>query len=342
MTLSCTAFGEVMLRLEPVGAVRLVQADRFDVRFTGAEANVAASLAQFGIRARVVSAVPDDVLGEASLAFLRRFGVDVTGVLRLPGRLGLFYLEPGGAGRPGEVIYDRANSVFSLTGPDAYDFAAILDGQDWLHGSGTVAAVGPAAAAALDRALAEARDTGIRVSLDLNYRSRLWSVERAGRVLRPFLDRVDVLLGAGEELVTILNLPAPPGWSPGLPLSTEQRIALMEEARDRFGLRAVAGTERFTGAGGQAALRGLLSTVEGTAVSRARRVMDERGRVGTGDAYAAGVIRGLMLGHAAQEVVEFATAAAHLKQSIAGDANIASVAEVERALDTTGPARLRR
>jgi 2-dehydro-3-deoxygluconokinase len=339
MTLSCTAFGEVMLRLDPAGAVRLIQADRFEIRFTGAEANVAASLAQFGIGARVVSAVPDDVLGEASLAFLRRFGVDVTGVLRLPGRLGLFYLEPGGAGRPGEVIYDRANSVFTLTGPDAYDWAAILGGQDWLHVSGTVAAVGPAAAAALDRALAEAQDAGVRVSLDVNYRSRLWSAEQAGRVLRPFLDRVDVLLGAGEELVTILNQPAPPGWSPGLPLSTEQRIALMEEARDRFGLRAVAGTERSTG---EAALRGLLSTVEGTAVSQARRLMDERGRVGTGDAYAAGVIRGLLLGHAAQEVVEFAAAAAHLKQSIAGDVNIASVAEVEHALETTGPARLRR
>ena len=145
------------------------------------------------------------------------------------------------------MIYDRANSVFALTGPDAYDWAAILDGQDWLHVSGTVAAVGPAAAAALDRALAEAQDAGVRVSLDVNYRSRLWSAEQAGRVLRPFLDRVDVLLGAGEELVTILNQPAPPGWSPGLPLSTEQRIALMEEARDRFGLRAVAGTERSTG-----------------------------------------------------------------------------------------------
>ena len=115
------------------------------------------------------------------------------------------------------MIYDRANSVFALTGPDAYDWAAILDGQDWLHVSGTVAAVGPAAAAALDRALAEAQDAGVRVSLDVNYRSRLWSAEQAGRVLRPFLDRVDVLLGAGEELVTILNQPAPPAGHPGCP-----------------------------------------------------------------------------------------------------------------------------
>jgi 2-dehydro-3-deoxygluconokinase len=344
MTLSCTAFGEVMLRLDPAGGVRLVQADRFEVRFTGAEANVAASLAQFGIGARVVSAVPDDMLGEASLAFLRRFGVDVASVLRRPGRLGLFYLEPGGAGRPAEVIYGRANSVFARTGPDAYDWAAILNGQDWLHVSGTAVAVGPAAAA-LDRALTEAQVAGVSVSLDVNYRSRLWDAQRAGRVLRSFLDRVDVLLGAGEEIVTVLDQPAPPGWSPDRPLRTEQRIALMEDVRDRCGLRVVAGTERsepLTGTGGETTFRGLLSTVEGTAVSQGRRLTDERGRVGTGDAYAAGVIRGLLLGHAAQEVVEFAAAAAQLKQSIAGDVNIASVAEVEHALAATRPARLRR
>jgi 2-dehydro-3-deoxygluconokinase len=342
MTLSCTAFGEVMLRLDPVGAVRLVQADCFKVRFTGAEANVAASLAQFGIGARVVSAVPDDMLGEASLAFLRRFGVDVASVLRRPGRLGLLYLEPGGAGRPGEVIYDRANSVFALTDPDAYDWAAILDGQDWLHVSGTVSAVGPAAAAALDRALTSAQEAGVSVSLDINFRSRLWSAEQAGQVLQSLLDRVDVLLGAGEEVVTLLNRPAPPGSSLGRSLSTEQRIAMMEDVRDRFGLRAVAGTERSTGTGDEATLRGLLSTVEGTVASQNHRLMDERGRLGTGDAYAAGVIRGLLLGHATQEVVDFAAAAAHLKQSIAGDVNIASVSEVEHALATTGSARLRR
>lgn len=270
MTLSCTTFGEVMLRLDPAGAVRLVQADRFEVRFTGAEANVAASLAQFGIGARVVSAVPDDMLGDAALAFLRRFGVDVSAVLRRPGRLGLFYLEPGGAGRPTEVIYDRANSVFARTGPDAYDWAAILDEQDWLYVSGTAAAVGPTAAAALDRALTEAKDAGVSVSLDVNYRSRLWDAQQAGQVLRSFLDRVDVLLGAGEELVTVLNQPVPPGWSPGRPLSTEQRIALMEEVRDRFALHAVAGTERSTGTGGEATLRGLLSTVAGGRQRRQR------------------------------------------------------------------------
>ena len=342
MTPSCTAFGEVMLRLDPVGAVRLVQADRFKVRFTGAEANVAASLAQFGIGARIASAVPDDVLGEASLAFLRRFGVDVSSVLRLPGRLGLFYLEPGGAGRPTEVIYDRANSVFALAGPHAYDWAAILDGQDWLHVSGTAAAVGPGAAAALDRALTAAQDARVSVSLDINYRSRLWGTDQAGQALRPLLDRVDVLLGAGEEVVTVLNQPAPPGWSPRVPLSTEQRIALMEDARERFGMRAVASTERSTGVSGENTFRGLLTTGKGTATSQTYAMKDERGRVGTGDAYAAGVIRGLLLGHSLQEVVEFAAAAAYVKQSITGDINIASVADVEHALATIGSERLRR
>ena len=247
MTRSCVTFGEVLLRLDPAGGVRLVQAGSFEARFTGAEANVAASLAQFGISARVVSAVPDDAIGDAALAFLRRFGVDVQCVVRGSGRLGLLYVEPAGAGRPGEVIYDRANSVFAVTGPGAYDWPVILAGQDWLHVSGTAAAVGEASAAALDRALTAARGAGVGVSLDLNYRSRLWSTEQAGAALRPLLDRVDVLLGAGEEIATVLGLSAPADWSPGHALTGTQRIALMEAARDRFELKAVACTDRSTG-----------------------------------------------------------------------------------------------
>jgi len=341
VTCSCVAFGEIMLRLDPAHGVRLVQAGSFEVRFTGAEANVAASLTQFGIPSRIVSTVPDDGLGDAALAFLRRFGLDTGAVLRRPGKLGLLYIEPGGAGRPGQVIYDRSGSVFALTGADAYDWPALLAGQDWLHVSGTAAAVGPGSAAALDQALAAAA-AGTGVSLDLNYRARLWTTEQAGRALPSLLDRVDVLLGAGAEAVTILGLPAPPGWCPGQDLTTDQRIALMERTRDHFGLRAVAGTERSTTAGGRPALRGLISTADGTAVSRAFPVTDERGRVGAGDAYAAGVIRGLLLGHPPQVVADFAAAAAYLKQSITGDVNIASVGEVEDALTGHDDTRLRR
>ena len=342
MTGSCVAFGELMLRLDPADGVRLVQASSFEARFTGAEANVAASLTQFGIPAQVVSTVPDDALGDAALAFLRRFGVDTTPVRRRPGRLGLLYVEPGGAGRPGQVIYDRAGSVFAVTGAGAYDWKSILTGHDWLHVSGTAAAIGPGAAAALDQALTAAREAGVTVSLDPNYRSRLWSIEQAGRALRPLMDRVDVLLGAGEEAVTILGLPAPPGWSPGQALSTDQRVTLLERARDQLGLRVAAGTERSTLADGTAALRGLVAAADGTAVSRSFPVTDERGRVGTGDSFAAGVIRGLLLGHRVHDVAEFAAAAAYLKQSVTGDINIASVSEVEDARSGPGRDRLRR
>jgi len=342
MTPSCVTFGEVMLRLDPEGGARLVQADCFEARFTGAEANVGASLAQFGLGAAVVSAVPDDALGEAALAFLRRFGVEVRDVVRGAGRLGLLYVESGGAGRPGEVIYDRANSLFALTGPQAYDWPAILDGHDWLHVSGTAAAVGTASAAALDSALTAAHRGGLTVSLDVNYRARLWSTDQAGRALRPLLDRVDVLFGLGDEAVSMLGLAAPAGWAAGEPLSGSQLVAVLEDALQRFGLQAVAGIERCPGPGGVAMLRGLLATATSTVTSRAHPVLDQRGRVGTGDAYAAGIIRGLLLGSDPQEVVEFAAAAAHLKQSVAGDINIASVAEVEYATRESTPARLRR
>ncbi|HUB41988.1 MAG TPA: sugar kinase [Streptosporangiaceae bacterium] len=342
MTPSCVTFGEVMLRLDPEDGARLVQAGSFEVRFTGAEANVAASLAQFGVSAAVVSAVPDHALGDAALAFLRRFGVDVRNVVRGPGRLGLLYVETGGAGRPGEVIYDRANSLFALTAPEAYDWTAILDGQDWLHVSGTAAAVGAASAAALDSALSAAHRAGVTVSLDVNYRARLWDNNQAGHALRPLLDRVDVLLGLGGEAVSMLGLAAPAGWAAGEPLSSSQLAAAAEDARERFGLTAVASIDRCPGSGGAVMLRGLLSTATGTVTSRAHPVLDQRGRVGTGDAYAAGLIRGLLLGSQPQDAVEFAAAAAHLKQSVAGDINIASVAEVEYAANETSPARLRR
>jgi 2-dehydro-3-deoxygluconokinase len=234
------------------------------------------------------------------------------------------------------------NSVFAVTSPDAYDWPVILSAQDWLHVSGTAAAIGEASAAALDRALTAARGARVGVSLDLNYRSRLWSTQQEGEALRPLLDRVDVLLGAGEEIATVLGLSAPAGWSPGHALTATQRVAWMQAARDRFELQAVACTDRSTGLGGGAILTGLLCTAAGTVTSRSHPITDERGRVGTGDAYAAGIIRGILLACSAQDVVEFAAAAAHLKQSVAGDINIASEAEVHNVLAATGAARLRR
>jgi 2-dehydro-3-deoxygluconokinase len=316
------AFGELLLRLDPAGGVRLVQAGAFDARYTGAEANVAASLSGFGIATAVVSAVPDGVLGQACVDAVRRHGVDTSQVLRRPGRLGLLFTESGGAGRPPRVVYDRAGSVFATVEADAFDWAEILRGARWLHLSGTAPAVGPGAREAAGRAVATARDLGVPVSLDLNHRASLWSLAEATTVLGPLAKQVDVVLGVGDEAAGLLGFAPVDG----------DVIGRLDRVREATGARCAAGTDRTTGDDGVLRLRGVLVDESGAHVSRGYPVTDQVGRIGTGDAFAAGLLRGLLLAEPGARVVEFAAAAAHLKQSVTGDVNLVTVDEVERVI----------
>jgi 2-dehydro-3-deoxygluconokinase len=317
---SLVCFGELLLRLDPAGGVRLGQTAVFDARYTGAEANVAASLSGFGIATSVVSAVPDGALGQACLEAMRRHGVDTSRVLRRAGRLGLLFTETGGAGRPSRVLYDRAGSVFATTEADDFDWTAILPGQRWLHLSGTAPAVGAGPREAVGRAVAAARHLGVPVSLDLNYRASLWSLAEAAAVLGPLAKQVDVVLGVGDEATDLVGLGPVDG-------DAVDRLARVREAT---AARCVAGTVRTTGSDGVLRLRGVLVDESGAHVSRDYPVTDHVGRIGTGDAFAAGLLRGLLLGEPGARVVEFAAAAAHLKQSVPGDVNLVTVDEVER------------
>jgi 2-dehydro-3-deoxygluconokinase len=338
------AFGEILLRLDPPERQRLVQADTFEVRFTGAEANVAAALAQFGFDARVAGAVPDDLIGDAALSFLRRFDVDTALITRKPGRLGLFYLESGGAGRPGRVIYDRGGSVFSRTGSASYDWQTMLEAADWLHISGTAVAVGKESAQAVSSCLDAAQAAGVGISLDLNYRSQLWTPGEAGAALAPILESVDVLLGAGEDAVTVLGV-ADPRLTSGRrdrPMNVAERQDLAEATRLRYGLSAVAETLRQHDDRGHLQLRGLLVDSSGRWTSRPYPIVDRIGRLGTGDAFAAGILRGLLLAKPSQDTIDFAAAAAYLKQSVRGDVLLASVSEVQAAREGVGDDEIRR
>lgn len=329
-TPSVVGFGELLLRLDPPGELRLRQAASFEVRYTGAEANVVASLAGFGIPGRLAGVVPDDELGEACLAYLRRYDVDTSTVLRSPGRLGLFYAEAGGAGRPPRLVYDRAGSVFARTGAAAYDWPKIFSGQRWLHVAGTAAAVGAPAAAAVAQAMRAARSLGLGVSLDLNYRSALWTYAEAAEVLTPLLEDVTVLLGSGSDAAAILGSPS--GWPDSDPETAAEHLRLAEHLRVRYDLGVVAGTVRSRDRSGLLQLRGIMAGADGSGMSRGYPVLGGLGRIGTGDAFSAGILRGLLLSHELGPTVEFAAAAAHLKQSIAGDVNLVTVAEVEHAV----------
>jgi 2-dehydro-3-deoxygluconokinase len=326
---SLVAFGELLLRLDaPVGD-RLVQAGSFEARYTGSEANVAASLVGFGLAAEVVSVVPDDALGEACLSYLRRFGVGVGQVVRRPGRLGLLFHEHGGVGRAPVVVYDRAGSVFATAEPDGYDWRTLLAGRSWLHISGTAPALGPGVRTAVGQAMRAARELGLGVSLDLNYRPTLWSLADAGPVLAELLPHADIMLGSGRDAAALFGLDLPGDDDPG---ALAGQIRLAGRLRERFGLRAVAGTARLPGTGGSRRLHGLLVDGQGSYVSEGYPVLDAVGRIGTGDAFAAGLLHGILSGSPSAQTVRFAAAAAHLKQSIRGDVNLVTVAEVNALL----------
>ena len=281
------------------------------------------------MRTSLVSAVPDHSIGRACIGYLRRFGVETENIIRRPGRLGVIFVDPGGAGRSTQVIYDRAASVFATCDPDAYDWPAALAGFGWLHVSGTVAATGEAAATALQRGLHAARELGLTVSLDLNYRSALWSEAAAGAALRPVMPYVDVLLGSGPDAATILGVTPQEQWSTATDSAVQEHAAVAESLRRAFGLRQVGGTVR-TVDDGIPQLSGLVADASGIHVSQRYPVTEAVGRIGTGDAFAAGLIRGLMLAQQMQTAVEFAAAAAHLKQSVVGDVNVVTLEEVER------------
>jgi 2-dehydro-3-deoxygluconokinase len=320
-------FGELMLRLDPVGARRIRQADQFEVRFTGAEANVAVSLAGFGVAASVVSKVPDTDLGLACVDSIRRFGVNTDHVRRGGPRLGLLYVESGAAQRPSTVIYDRAGSSFAEAAPDDYEWDEILADATWLHFSGTAPALGGGVVAILEQALATARRLGVTVSCDLNYRSRLWSPEKAGSVLACLMPWVDVLFGSGDDAARVFGVDATMNTS-----AEERGRVIAARLAERFGLKLVATSLRETVGASAATWGGMVFDGHDHHVSRRYAIGPIVDRIGVGDAFAAGLIYGRLVGFETRRCVEFAAAAACLKHSIPGDFNLVSVPEVEALL----------
>lgn len=323
-------FGEVMMRLSPPGFLRLVQARALDVTFGGSEANVAISLAIFGVPVDHVTRLPDNELGQACLQFLRQFGVGVGKIIRGGDRLGLYFLEMGAAQRSSKVIYDRAHSSFATLSRGMIDWRSVLTDATWLHWSGIIPAISAEAADVCLEALQIARDLGLTISCDLNYRARLWTWGRsAGEVMPELVKYCDVLIGSTESVEKVFGICRPEDQS-----NAEGYRGLCRALIERFpNLQTVA-----------IALRSSLSATHNTWSG----VLWERGsfytapvydipfivdRVGTGDAFVAGLIYGFLAwGANAQRALDFAVAASCLKHSLFGDANLVTVGEVERLL----------
>lgn len=326
-TPTVVCFGELMLRLNPPGYQRIVQTELFEASFAGGEANVAVSLANFGLAARYVSWVPANAIGQAAVNALRRYGVDTSSVYRGGDRLGVYYVEKGASQRPSTVLYDRAGSAVSLASPADYDWETALAGADWLHVTGITPALGENAAAACLDAVRTAAGLGVTVSCDLNYRSRLWSREQARATMSQLMEYVTVGIGNEEDAADVFGITAPDSDVAAGRLSLEGYTHVARELADRFGLSKVAITLRGSVSASVNTWSGLLYDGERvhTAPEYRMTIVD---RVGGGDSFAGGLIYALATGMPDDQAIGFAVAASCLKHSIEHDFNHVSVAEV--------------
>lgn len=322
-------FGEIMGRLSPPSGERLQRAGRLDLHFGGAEANVAVSLAGFGMDVVFVSTLPNNDLGENALSSLRSFGVDTGCIIRKGQRLGIYYLEHGSGPRPSKVVYDRAGSSASEMGPGDFDWESILENAAWFHWTGITPALGPNVADCLKEALAVAAARRIPVSVDLNFRSKLWSSDEARDVMSPLMSFVNVCLGNEEDATRIFGIEAGKTDVESGHLDAEGYKKLTQDLKKMFGFQKVAVTLRESLSASENNWSAcLLNEKEFLATSPIRvRITD---RVGSGDAFAAGLIFGILSGKTDEDALRFGVAAACLKHSIKGDFNLVSADEVNR------------
>ncbi len=341
-------FGEIMLRLSPPGKERLFQSPRLEAVFGGAEANVAVSLAVLGHRSRWISVVPGGPVGEAALGELRRYGVDVGAVARAGRRLGIYFAEPGANERPSRVIYDREGSAMAEAGPGDIDWGRALEGMDRLHVTGITPAISASAAALTAEAVEAARAKGMSVSVDLNYRAKLWRYGKAApEVMRPITARADLLIGNEEDCRKALGLGAAVDDVAAGKLDVAVYERLTAEVLAAFpGLERVAVTLRESLSADWNRFSAVLRTRTGTGTGfeagpayEIRSIVD---RIGTGDAFAAGLIHGLATLGTGAEALGFAVAAGALKHSIPGDWNLSTEADISAAARGDRAGRVRR
>lgn len=336
------AFGEIMLRLGAPGFERLFQTSRLDATFGGAEANVAVSLARFGLESHYVTRVPGHAAGDAAIAMLRAHGVRTDFIQRGGERLGIYFTETGASQRPSTVIYDRAHSAISQIDPAAVDWARVFDGASWFHWSGITPALGPQAAAAVRHALEAAKASGVTVSVDLNYRRKLWSEADAQATMRPLMAMVDLVIANEEDLQTVLGLEVPETDVAAGVLNLDGYRTVARQAVRDFGMSQVAITLRESLSASDNRWSALLFDRAGGFHQSQRYDIRLVDRVGAGDSFAAGLIYGFVTGRPSSASLEFAVAASALKHTIPGDVNRVSVAEVERLAGGDARGRIQR
>ncbi|MBR1941844.1 MAG: sugar kinase [Bacteroidaceae bacterium] len=328
MSKKIVTMGEIMLRLSSPGNSRFVQSDRFDVNYGGGEANVAVSLANYGHDAYFVSKLPTHEIGQAAVNSLRKFGVHTDFIARGGDRVGIYYLESGVSMRPSKVIYDRAHSSISEAKPEDFDFDAIMEGADWFHWSGITPAISDAAAELTKLACEAAKRHGVTVSCDLNFRKKLWTSEKAQRIMRPLMQYVDVCIGNEEDAELCLGF-KPEADVTGGKTDAAGYKGIFEAMRREFGFKYVVSTLRESLSASHNGWKAMIYDGKEFYESKRYDILPIVDRVGGGDSFSGGLIHGLLTKQTQGEALEFAVAASALKHTIPGDVNMVSVAEVE-------------
>ena len=341
MSKRVVTFGEIMLRLAPYGYGRFVQSECFEATNGGGEANVAVSLANYGLEAAFVTKLPAHEIGQAAVNALRRYGVDTRWIVRGGRRIGVYYLEKGMSQRPSRVIYDRAGSSIAEAAPEEFGWDAIFADADWFHFTGITPALGETMAEICEQACKAARARGVTVSCDLNYRKKLWSRERAGAVMDRLCRYVDVCIANEEDAKDVFGIEAAHTDIGGGKLDKAAYESVARALAQRFGFRYVAITLRTSISASVNNWAGMLFDGDMSYYSREYEVLIHD-RVGGGDSFGGGLIYSLLSGKGPQEALEFAVAASCLKHSIEGDFNQVSAAEVEALAAGNASGRIQR
>lgn len=316
-------FGELLLRLTAPGRELLLQSGKLDAHVGGAEANVAVALACLGHETAMVSRVPDNSLGDAAIGHLRRYGVDAKGVEQTAGRMGLYFQSTGAGLRPSSIIYDREGSSFALAGKDDFDWDRLLDGADLLHLSGITPALGERSTDAAVAAADSARSRGIKVSFDGNYRAQLWQARDPQPILCELVGRADILFGNHRDISLLL----------GKEFSGEGEVRRREAAEAAFerfpDLQLIASTARHIDDADRHRIAARLDTRDGDFQTEELAVCGIVDRIGSGDAFAAGVLHGLLDGVDQERIARCGLALACLKHGLPGDASLFGQADID-------------
>jgi 2-dehydro-3-deoxygluconokinase len=334
-------FGEIMLRLAPEGYCRFVQAPAYGATYGGGEANVAVSLANFGLDAAFVTRLPKHEIGQAAVNNLRQFGVDTSKIVRGGDRVGIYFLEKGASQRPSKVIYDRAGSAIAAASPGDFDWKSIFQDAQWFHFTGITPALGDNVAAVTLEACKAAKDGGLSVSCDLNYRKNLWSRKKAGEVLARLMPFVDLCIANEEDAADMFGIHAKNSDVTAGSINHEGYKEVAKTLADRFSFKKVAITLRESISANDNNWAAMYYDGAGFYFSRkyAIRIVD---RVGGGDSFGAGLIYANIKGLGPQESVDFAVAASCLKHSIEGDFNQVSIDEVKKLAGGDASGRVQR